>query len=147
MDNLPSRRRFMQWTPCRRARSRCRLAGFCVGLAFAAGCAPNPTGVAYPADFTAPRVSIVGITDGQRLTAPMAIAVRASDDDSPVTEVRIYLDGVEAVSAGFDSYSAELTYTLAAGADHAGAHSIVVQARDAAGNLADAAVAYTVASP
>ena len=85
-------------------------------------------GVAFTLDQTAPQVSVANITDGQVFTAPIVPDVVVVDDN-PGTTV-IALDG-RALNAG-EAVAAP------------GLHRLEIKAVDAAGNIGEATVSFTV---
>jgi thermitase len=104
---------------------------------------PVSVTVGSPPDTTPPTVAITNPADGDLISAGVSVAASATDDTA-VTEVRFYVDGVLLATDTAAPYSA--LWDASAAGD--GPHVLHAEASDQAGNLGrSASVSVTVGSP
>jgi hypothetical protein len=106
------------------------------------GCSPNTTGVGYPPDLVAPKITLSGVSAGEVVTGSRVITAAAEDGDSRINSIEIFIDGESLLQGTFDAYAAQLTTALSGGTAAAGQHTLLVHAYDRAGNLAVESVTY-----
>ena len=124
---------------------RCLLSFAALSFLLLTSCTPDA--VATHGDTTPPHVAISGITEGQTIFSDTAATVVASDADSTVSEIVLYLDGSQIDDETFASFEASISFTILDNRDNAGPHQLVARAYDAAGNRSDFTVDYSVFAP
>ena len=98
-------------------------------------------------DVTPPSVTISGIANGETIIEDRGISVDASDADSDLIELSIFLDNQLFTTRDPNSKSAGQGVTLEGGPENAGNHTIRARAVDKAGNSREVGLAYTVFAP
>jgi hypothetical protein len=114
--------------------------------ALLAGCGPTEQ-IHGAHDSTAPTVSVGGISGGETVIDPRGVVAVAHDSESTIAHMIVYLDGSEVYRESFASYEVSIPFTILTGRENAGTHELFVRATDAAGNVGEIAVSYTVFAP
>ena len=127
-----------------RARAKLRAVTMLFIPAALASC--DPTDV-LTHDVTPPSVTISGIANGETIIEDRGISVDASDADSDLIELSIFLDNQLFTTRDPNSKSAGQGVTLEGGPENAGNHTIGARAVDKAGNSRVVSLAYTVLAP
>ncbi len=88
-----------------------------------------------PADTTAPSVSITSPKNGDTVSGNITVEVSASDDQSGISKVELYVDGSKVA----EDTSAPYTFSLDTTSISDGTHKLVAKAYDGAGNVGTSA--------
>jgi hypothetical protein len=113
-----------------------------LALAGLAGC--GGVSVHTGGDYGAPRVIIDGLYEGEELYGDRHVTITATDPDSNIDRLRVWLDGELVFSDTYYTYRAVEDFVVYGDPSQAGWHTLDAEATDYSGNYGRDSVDYYV---